>query len=280
MTIAQSAAHVSARTFSLRPIGFILSLFLWIVVHSQSFARPYTVKSGDSLQRIAQRELGTANRWQEIARQNNLPPPHTIRLGQQLTLPDAQTSGIPLAPPHSPANLTPPPAPVLPPGNALPLDPYDTSSLPVSHDLPSPESFGSLWWIIPFSVLGGLVFYALTLRISCWFSLVDVTFLLCFKLSLYSLLLAVACFIGCALVWLIAAALGLATNSWSMEVTLAVAPFTLIAWFFLSIIVIKRTLDCKWRSVITILVMASFAAQLLALVLAVSTGTVAAMLMK
>lgn len=49
--------------------------------------RVYVVKSGDTLSKIAQRELGKWSRWPEIARLNNLRDPNKIRPGQRLRLP-------------------------------------------------------------------------------------------------------------------------------------------------------------------------------------------------
>lgn len=49
--------------------------------------RTYTVKSGDTLSKIAARELGNANRWGEIASLNGLRDPNRISAGQQLRLP-------------------------------------------------------------------------------------------------------------------------------------------------------------------------------------------------
>lgn len=50
--------------------------------------RTYTVKAGDSLWRIAQTQLGNGNRWQEIARLNNIPDPFIIHRGNVLKLPN------------------------------------------------------------------------------------------------------------------------------------------------------------------------------------------------
>lgn len=49
--------------------------------------RTYTVRAGDTLQRIAQRELSRANRWPEIARLNKLRDPDRLAVGQRLRLP-------------------------------------------------------------------------------------------------------------------------------------------------------------------------------------------------
>jgi nucleoid-associated protein YgaU len=47
----------------------------------------YTVKSGDTLSRIAARLLGSANRFPEIAKLNKISNPNRIRVGQVLTIP-------------------------------------------------------------------------------------------------------------------------------------------------------------------------------------------------
>lgn len=54
-----------------------------------STVRPatYTVRSGDSLWRIAQQHLGNGSRYTEIAALNNIKPPYTIYSAQVLKLP-------------------------------------------------------------------------------------------------------------------------------------------------------------------------------------------------
>lgn len=47
----------------------------------------YTVAGGDSLQLIAQDQLGTWRRYKDIATLNNLAKPYVIRLGQKLRMP-------------------------------------------------------------------------------------------------------------------------------------------------------------------------------------------------
>ena len=60
------------------------------VLGAQPTTRTYTVKSGDTLQKIAQKQLGDANRWQEIFLLNRavIRDPDRIFVGQVLTLPD------------------------------------------------------------------------------------------------------------------------------------------------------------------------------------------------
>jgi len=58
---------------------------------ASSAARTYTVKAGDSLSKIAQRELGDASRWHAIydANRDKISDPDLIHPGQVLTMPTA-----------------------------------------------------------------------------------------------------------------------------------------------------------------------------------------------
>ncbi len=47
----------------------------------------YTVKEGDTLRKIAKRELGSANKWHEIARVNHIRDGKALRRGQKLKMP-------------------------------------------------------------------------------------------------------------------------------------------------------------------------------------------------
>lgn len=49
--------------------------------------KTYNVKSGDTLSKIAARELGSAGRWGEIAKLNNIRDPNRLKVGQRLRLP-------------------------------------------------------------------------------------------------------------------------------------------------------------------------------------------------
>ena len=55
----------------------------------QTSKQRYTVRSGDSLERIARRELGNASRWRDVAKLNGISDPNLVRVGQVLTLPQA-----------------------------------------------------------------------------------------------------------------------------------------------------------------------------------------------
>ncbi|MCW2957137.1 MAG: 5-nucleotidase, ecto [Thermoleophilia bacterium] len=49
--------------------------------------KTYTVKAGDTLQKIAQTQLGKAARWPELSRLNNLRDPNKLKVGQKLRIP-------------------------------------------------------------------------------------------------------------------------------------------------------------------------------------------------
>jgi LysM repeat protein len=49
----------------------------------------YVVRPNDTLSGIAQRQLGSAHRWTEIAKANNVRDAHRLLIGQRLTLPEA-----------------------------------------------------------------------------------------------------------------------------------------------------------------------------------------------
>lgn len=276
-----SANHFSSRSpASLIPFCFLLLLCLLGAVNAS--ARPYVVKSGDTLERIAQRELGQSKRWQEIAQANKLTLPYALKVGQRLELPDNfavqhPTILTPLPQPQPRATNTPPTAsPPIPPGNTISTNPFTVTTKPITDDLPSPADFKTLLWAIPLGLLIFLLFQALNLRISCWFSLVEATYLRCLKLAVYLLLLAISSGFGMLVIFLIGAAV---RNSgkfepWSFEAVMMIAPFSLPVWFVLSLIVIKRTLECKWRSVVTLLIMSMFVTWLLGAIVLLSTMSI------
>ena len=52
-------------------------------------AQEYIVKEGDTLAKIAERFLGTQEKWQEIARANHLDNPDKLDVGHRLIIPEA-----------------------------------------------------------------------------------------------------------------------------------------------------------------------------------------------
>jgi len=55
----------------------------------------YIVQKGDTLRRIAEKQLGQASRWPEIAQLNHLQNPNLIFIGQILNLPDTKPTVMP-----------------------------------------------------------------------------------------------------------------------------------------------------------------------------------------
>lgn len=271
-----SANHFSSRSpASLIP--FCLLLLLCLLGALNASARPYAVKSGDTLERIAQRELGQSKRWQEIAQANRLVPPYALKVGQRLELPDNfavqhPTILTPLPQPQPRVTNAPAPAfPSVPPGNTISTNPFNTVTAPLNHE--PIVNYQPDWPVIALGIIGFFLFEALNLRISCWFSLVEATYFRCLKLTVYLLLLAIASFVAIILLGFLSAAVGLSGKfePWSVQALFMVLPISLASWFFLSLLVIKRTLDCKWRSVVTILTMSSFVAWVLGAIIALST---------
>jgi len=66
----------------------------------------YTVKAGDTLSTIAERVLGHASMWPDIARLNQIAAPYTIYIGQALQLPPTPAT----LPATSSSSSAPPPA--------------------------------------------------------------------------------------------------------------------------------------------------------------------------
>lgn len=62
-------------------------------------ARRYTVRKGDTLARIARREIGDVGAWQALADYNGLPSPDQIVIGQQIWLPSQRERSPPSPPP-------------------------------------------------------------------------------------------------------------------------------------------------------------------------------------
>jgi len=77
-----------------------------VVVPLAGAARQYTVRAGESLWRIAERELGNGTRCKEIATLNGLGNSDHITEGMQLTLP-AKDGAAPKASPTSPVKANP-----------------------------------------------------------------------------------------------------------------------------------------------------------------------------
>ena len=98
--------------FMKRIVAIMLALVM--LLGTTALAAEYTVKSGDTLGKIAKSELGDASRWQEIyeANKDTVKDPNKIYVGQKLTIPgdeeaepSTQPDEIPVEP-EAPAGLT------------------------------------------------------------------------------------------------------------------------------------------------------------------------------
>ncbi len=87
-----------------------------------------TIKAGDTLSSIAQRELGSASKYQEIATYNNIADPNKISAGAVIKIPIASTAAPAPAPAPTPIKpTTPTSAPVPTPTTPTPPAPTPTS---------------------------------------------------------------------------------------------------------------------------------------------------------
>lgn len=71
----------------MRRVDVKLVLLFSLLITCACFAENYTVQFGDTLSSIAQKELGSSARWQEISELNNIPGPYRIKRGQVLKMP-------------------------------------------------------------------------------------------------------------------------------------------------------------------------------------------------
>lgn len=123
----------------------------------------------------------------------------------------------------------------------------------------------------------GTFFYALNLRISCWFSNVEATYGRCLRLAIYLNILGILCLVVGILLLIAGVAFGIKyqVEPWSFAAAIAALPLTLVIWFFLSMLVIKKTLDCQWRNVVTLLIMSWFVSWVTGIIIFISTASYA-----
>ena len=56
---------------------------------NQASGEEYVVQQGDTLAKIAQEKLGSADKWKDIAEANNIDNPNALQVGQRLTIPSS-----------------------------------------------------------------------------------------------------------------------------------------------------------------------------------------------
>jgi len=204
----------------------------------------YIVRPNDTLSQIAAAQLGSSGRWKEIAKLNNLKPPYKLSIGQRLILPDVSLR------PGGPESVE-----IERPAAEPPQIELQSNGPGASLKLPS-----QLWICVLAALVLFWAFSVLCLRMGCWFSLVEASFMRCAFLSLVSA--------GVLLLFLgVLASLGyLVVNEHMTPTMLPVAAVVLfLAYFVVSIVLTKRILACKWRSVLTVSVMTGVVANLLTL---------------
>jgi len=90
----------------------------------------YTIKSGDTLEKVAQKLLGDGSKWQDIAKLNPGVDPTRLMVGQKITVPKGAALPAPaLAPAPAPAPRLPAPAPA-------PVFPTPSSDTPFGATTP------------------------------------------------------------------------------------------------------------------------------------------------
>lgn len=216
-----------------------------LVFCAAASAAEYTVRAGDTLSGIAEKQLGSTARWKEIADTNGLRPPYHLRPGQQLVLPerrDGSSAGGGLS--EAMGSV----APGRPGTDGRTLDRLTAFFTGVGLGAAVVYLLvgAFLWWVA----------YGLCLRGGCWFALVETTTGRCFRLALYLALVTVACLLAALLAFRAAAAtLG------AVPILALLALGAGVVYFVASLAITRRVLACRWRSTITVLVMATFVAQ-------------------
>ncbi|MCX7934262.1 MAG: LysM peptidoglycan-binding domain-containing protein, partial [Planctomycetota bacterium] len=213
--------------------------------------RRYEVRPGDTLCQIARRELGDAERWREIASLNGKQD-DALREGEIILLPPAAR------PRPAPAE-----APPLTSSAAPSFVPPATSAPPPTAKAPllssANQGGGSFWPAL--AVLAALwLFLALSLRIACWFALVESSLPRCTLLALALSLLAIG---G------LAAAMAVDDKALSAEALAgrSVLRFSglMAICLLLGAALTRWLLACRWRSVVTVYAMSLLVASALAI---------------
>jgi hypothetical protein len=233
-----------------RLTALLIAAFVIVVAASSLEAREYTVVPNDTLSKIAKVQLGSARRWKEIAELNGMRSPYSLKIGQKLILPD---DGV---------------------DSRQPDDADADAGMEALNAQLQADASGSvvsvpehLWlWGIA-ALLLFWMFCALCLRWGCWFSLVEATFGRCMFLALVYALLQILLVAVAALLYFWAFGTGA-----SPIVGFVSMFFLIIINFVLAAIFTKRILDCKWRSVLTVTVMANLVANLIVSVIMMILG--------
>ena len=214
----------------------ILAVFC---VSSSVMAADYIVKHGDTLSGIAKSQLGNANRWPEIAKWNGLKHPYMLRVGQKLKLPQPQKK--------TEVKTVKPSTKTVKPVEKIPEE------IPADFKLPSQTW---LWSLI--GLFLSWIFTSVCLRWGCWFSLVETTFVKCMLLAfLLAGILLLTVFVIGGIGFLV---IRQEINPVILKVSSVIG---ILGYIAATVIVTKRILLCKWRSLVTIMIMSKVVADLI-----------------
>lgn len=212
----------------LKQIKTYFFLLFFLSLNTLLFSNDYIVRKGDSLSIIAEKELGSKERWDEIASLNNIKPPYTIKLKQKLKLPNTVSLGA----------LTQP--------EITEVTDYESTDL----TFPLKKMIKPLlvWGVFTFFTFW--VFLTCSVRIGCWFSLVETNIFSCGLLSFFISLMTVASIGIVILLTYLHYQTQLPTlGFYATGLVLFVGNCIFI------IITAKKILKCYWRSLVTLLIM-------------------------
>ncbi len=229
--------------------SWLLTL-VWLLCAAAGGAelRRYEVRPGDTLYQIARRELGDAERWRDIARLNGMQE-EALREGEIILLPAVAPAA---ASPAAALPVAPAPEPL-----------RTMRTAPPAHEATLLSATGGGWdFLLPtaavFAALWAL--FALSLRIACWFALVESSLTRCALLALALSFLAVA-----ALAVVSAVDDELLSGGALSGRSLLRLSGMLAIWLFLGAALARWLLSCRWRSVITVYAMSLLVAGALAI---------------
>ena len=217
-------------------IYFIIFVLALLLCQPDVIAQvTYTVKKGDTLSTIAERELASAERWPEIAELNKINP-QDLKIGQVIKLPSPFAL-------YEDKDVQPDPQLE----REFADDDEHAPNL-ISEFVEKVKSIPVYWWII--AGLAGIVLwiiiYTINLRVACWLAVVETTLGKCFKLSIWlSVISMIVVAIAFFVYW--------NDNIFESEITAdIIANAGMLLGFIVGLIITKSVLQCKWRNTIII----------------------------
>ena len=194
----------------------------------------YKVEKGDTLRSIARKLYGDEKKWQDIAELNEIKNPDSIKAGQEIKVPDE---------PFITSKKTQPKKEVQKDQVSQETEETHEYIKLLIHFFTEADAktYAGLAVIL---YLISCIIHALFLKGGCWFSLVEADILQCVKLSLLLSFILIVVF----------SSVGFGCYKYQQHATIFIIVGTVAAYAF-SILLTKKILDCKWRSVVTVHVM-------------------------